>query len=82
MLRINNLAEKLLLIIFLHPLQQYVISIYKIKVASATVVVTLRLHINTNKIDHVLVLNVYIFMKVIHELIQYAKFHFDWLPPY
>ena len=33
----------------------------KIKVASATVVVTLRLHINTNKIDHVLVLNVYIF---------------------
>ena len=30
-----------------------------IKVASATVVVTLRLNINTNKIDHVL--NVYIF---------------------
>ena len=33
----------------------------RIKVASATVVVTLRLHINTNKIDHVLVLNVNIF---------------------
>ena len=41
-----------------------------IKVASATVVVTLRHHINTNKIDHVLVLNVYIFMvKANHELI-------------
>ena len=29
--------------------------------ASATVVITLKLHINNNKIDHVLVLNVYIF---------------------
>ena len=32
-----------------------------IKVAIATVVITLKLHINTNKIDHVLILNVYIF---------------------